>query len=273
MAYNADEGDLPLLSTRRPIHKNSQKTSHVRDLHILSVIVFLILMAYHGAQNLESSLDLAEGLGTTAMGVHYVSFTLCSFVATAIVRRFGSWTSIVLGTTGYWSFIASNLFPSWCTMVSAALYMGFTNAIFWVGEATFLTFAARSYAIECNQNEANALGHFNGEFWGAFASTQVVGNLLSLALLQPEKEGEGSSTKLLFAVYLGSMTIGLILSFFLSKQCDSEAGSVILPSAVPDSSVTKLLKSTFNPLLDSKMLLLIPLLVYSGLEQAFVWCA
>jgi hypothetical protein len=52
-----------------------------------------------------------------------------------------------------------------------------------------LTFAAKSHAAACNITEATAIGTFNGQFWGVFASNQVVGNLISLALLQFEKVG------------------------------------------------------------------------------------
>ncbi|KAH9327296.1 hypothetical protein KI387_007474, partial [Taxus chinensis] len=137
---------------------------------------------------------------------------------------------------------------------------------------TYLTFAARSHATECNLPEGTVLGNFNGEFWGAFASTQVIGNLLSLVLLKTETDATSTSrTTLLFAVFLGSMTLGTILAFFLSKQSSTKAGSGIHIGNDSQASVRNLLKATFVPLLDKRMLLLIPLLVYSGLQQAFVW--
>lgn len=273
----ATEDTSPLLPESSSVDENVEelhsKTSsrHLRDLHILSFTFLLIFLAYSAAQNLESSLNSDEDLGTTSLGILYLSFTVCSFIATPFVRRLGSKNSVILGTSGYWLFIASNLFPSWYTMVPASLYLGFTASIIWVGEGTYLTFAARSHAAECNLPEGNVLGNFNGEFWGIFASTQVIGNLLSLALLKTGTEGKGSGTTLLFIVFLGSMTLGTILGFFLDKQSGTKAGLTVQTSSGSHSSVGGLLKATFVPLLDKRMLLLIPLLVYSGLEQAFVW--
>ncbi|GLJ05035.1 hypothetical protein SUGI_0009810 [Cryptomeria japonica] len=247
------------------------KTSsrHLRDLHVLSFTFLFVFLAYSAAQNLQSSLHSDGNLGTTSLGILYTSFTVCSFIATPIVRRFGTKNSLVLGTSGYWLFIAANLYPLWYTMVPASLYLGFTASIIWVAEGTYLTSAARSHATECNLPEGTVLGNFNGEFWGAFASTQVIGNLLSLLLLKNGSEATSNSgTTLLFAVFLGSMTLGTILAFFLSKQSRSKAGLGIHSS---QASFGNLLRATFVPLLDKRMLLLIPLLAYSGLEQAFVW--
>lgn len=273
----ASEDLTPLLPESSSVDGHGKelhlKTSsrHLRGLHILSFTFLLVFLAYSAAQNLESSLNSDEDLGTTSLGILYLSFTVCSFIATPFVRRLGSKNSIILGTSGYWLFIASNLFPSWYTMVPASLYLGFTASVIWVGEGTYLTFAARSHAAECNLPEGTVLGNFNGEFWGIFASTQVIGNLLSLALLKTGTEGKGSATTLLFIVFLGSMTLGTILGFFLDKQSGTEAGLADQTSDGSHSSVGDLLKATFVPLLDKRMLLLIPLLVYSGLEQAFVW--
>ena len=54
-----------------------------------------------------------EDLGTTSLGILYVSFTFFSLVASMVVRGLGSKNALVLGTTGYWLFLAANLKPSW----------------------------------------------------------------------------------------------------------------------------------------------------------------
>uniref|UniRef100_A0A0D6R3Q3 UNC93-like protein 3 n=1 Tax=Araucaria cunninghamii TaxID=56994 RepID=A0A0D6R3Q3_ARACU len=218
MTMEAGNENVSLLSESSSIDGNApelqrlnfrSKTSsrHLRDLHILSFTFLFVFLAYAAAQNLESSVNSEKNLGTTSLGILYLSFTVCSFVATPIVRRLGSKNSLILGTSGYWLFIAANLFPSWYTMVPASLYLGFTASIIWVAEGTYLTFAARGHATECNLPEGAVLGNFNGEFWGMFASTQVIGNLLSLVLLKTGTEGKSTSgTTLLFAVFLGKFT-------------------------------------------------------------------
>ncbi|CAA3026646.1 UNC93 3 [Olea europaea subsp. europaea] len=137
-------------------------------------------------------------------------------------------------------------------------------------QGTYLTSTAHSYANDFNLHEGTVIGKFNGEFWGMFASHQLVGNLITLALLRDEKGGSTSGTTLLFIVFLCSMTLGTILMCFLSKRNGKE--EQMQDSRVTfSSSVVSLLKAMLNLLLDIRILLIIPLIAYSGLQQAFVW--
>ncbi|KAG0468094.1 hypothetical protein HPP92_017422 [Vanilla planifolia] len=240
--------------------------SHARDAHIMSFAFLFIFSAYGAAQNLQSTVNTEQGLGTTSMGILYISFTLFSVVASIVVRKLGSKTALVLGTTGYLLFIASNLKPSWYTMIPASVYLGFTASIIWVGQGTYLASAARSHAKDQHLHEGTIIGNFNGEFWGFFASTQVIGNLISLLLLKDGREGGApTGTGILFTVFLGCMLLGTILMCFLSKRDDNEDD---LPSY---ASFGSLLKSVTAPLQEARVLLIIPLFAYSGLQQAFVW--
>lgn len=245
-----------------------QTLNHGRDIHILSWAFLLIFLAYGAAQNLQSTLNTDGDLGTISLGILYTSFTVSSLFASSVVRKLGSKNALLLGTTGYWLYIAANLKPSWYTMVPASLYLGFGAAILWVGEGTYLTSTARSQANDHKLHEGTVIGHFNGEFWAIFASHQLVGNLLTLALLKDGAEGSTSGTTLLFTVFLGSMTLGTILMAFLKKR-DGEETEGQRDSSV--SFLVSLWKHVITPLCDRRLLLIVPLIAYSGLQQAFVW--
>ncbi|KAM0941317.1 putative Ion channel regulatory protein, UNC-93 [Dioscorea sansibarensis] len=243
-----------------------QLKNHVRDVRILSFAFLLIFSAYQAAQNLQSTVNTEGDLGTISMGILYISFTLFSLVASLIVRGMGSKRALVLGTTGYLLFIASNLKPSWHTMVPASVYLGFAGSIIWVGQGTYLTSAARSHTKDFHLHEGTVLGDFNGKFWAMFASTQVTGNLISLALLKSGKEGGSvNGTGLLFTIFLACMVLGIILMLFVSRRDDKEEGLPMRPS------FGSLLKSIIAPLMEIRLPLLIPLIAYSGLQQAFIW--
>ncbi|XP_057813742.2 UNC93-like protein 3 isoform X2 [Cryptomeria japonica] len=100
------------------------KTSshHLRDLHVLSFTFLFVFLAYSAAQNLQSSLHFDGNLGTMSLGILYTSFTVCSFIEAPVARRLGSKNSLVLGTSGYWLFIAANLYPLWKAQVTQALH-------------------------------------------------------------------------------------------------------------------------------------------------------
>ena len=70
---------------------------------------------------------------------------------------------------------------------------------------------------------------------------------------------------LLFLVFLGCTIISIVLMCLLSKREEKQDDS----SA--HSSFGAMLNDIVAPLKDRRMLLLIPLMAYSGLQQAFVW--
>ncbi|KAL6847365.1 hypothetical protein ACP4OV_023218 [Aristida adscensionis] len=240
--------------------------SHAADAHVLSAAFLFVFSAYSALQNLESSVNTEDDLGTVSMGVLYTSFTLFAVAASPVVTWLGPKRALVVSTSGYVLFILSNLVPTWYTMVPASLYLGFTASIIWVGQGTYLTSAALSHARENNLPEGPTLGSFNGEFWGTFASTQVIGNLISLALLRNGKDGGSVTGKnLLFVVFLACMIVGIVLMCLLSKRDEKR------DNATTHSSFGAMLKYIIAPLKDWRMLLIIPLIAYSGLQQAFVW--
>ncbi|XP_021973274.1 UNC93-like protein 3 [Helianthus annuus] len=253
------------------IQAENQTVNHGRDIHILSWAFLLIFLAYGAAQNLQSTLNTDGDLGTISLGILYTSFTVSSLFASSVVRKLGSKNALLLGTTGYWLYIAANLKPSWYTMVPASLYLGFAAAILWVGEGTYLTATARSQANDHKLHEGTVIGHFNGEFWGIFASHQLVGNLLTLALLKDGAEGSTSGTTLLFTVFLGSMTLGTVLMSFLKKRDGEETEGDRDSSPGLYTLLASLWNQIITPLCDVRMLLIVPLIAFSGLQQAFVW--
>uniref|UniRef100_A0A1J3IUL9 UNC93-like protein 3 n=1 Tax=Noccaea caerulescens TaxID=107243 RepID=A0A1J3IUL9_NOCCA len=266
MDYRGDE-EAPLVSSED--EKLRAGKSYTRDVHILSISFLLIFLAYGAAQNLETTVN--KDLGTISLGILYVSFMFCSMVASLVVRLMGSKNALVLGTTGYWLFVAANLKPTWFTMVPASLYLGFAASIIWVGQGTYLTSIARRHAKDHGVHEGSVIGAFNGEFWAMFACHQLFGNLITLGLLKDGEEGSTSGTTLLLLVFLLSMTLGTMLMFFIRK-IDGEDGKEPVGSSVGVvDSLVSLPRMIITPLLDIRMLLIVPLLAYSGLQQAFVW--
>ncbi|KAF7804557.1 UNC93-like protein 3 [Senna tora] len=247
--------------------------NYTKDVHILSWAFLLIFLAYGAAQNLQSTLNTEQNLGTTSLGILYLSFTFFSMVSSLMVRLLGSNNALVIGTTGYWIFVAANLKPSWYTMVPASLYLGFSASIIWVAQGTYLTSIARDHARDYNLHEGAVIGDFNGTFWAMYALHQFVGNLLTFALLKNGKDGSTSGTTLLFIVFLCVMTLGTVQMCFLSKRSGNSKGESELSDAGVGvySSLRSLSKSLSSALSDVRMLLVIPLIAYSSLQQAFAW--
>ncbi|KAI3894996.1 hypothetical protein MKX03_028016 [Papaver bracteatum] len=99
-----------------------------------------------------------------------------------------------------------------------------------------------------------------------FFMMQFVGNLILLALLRDGKEGSTTGTTLLFMVFLGFMTLGSLLMCFLSKRDDDGRDRTTPKSSTFLDSVVSLWDLVVAPLVDKRMLLIIPLIAYSGLQ-------
>ncbi|XP_057438436.1 UNC93-like protein 3 isoform X1 [Lotus japonicus] len=249
------------------------KSHLMKDIHILSLAFLLIFLAYGAAQNLQSTLNTEQDLGTTSLGILYLSFTIFSVFASLVVRNLGSKNSLIIGTTGYLLYLAANLKPNWYTLVPSSLFLGFCASIIWVGQGTYLTSTARSHAKDNDLLEGAVIGDFNGEFWAVYALHQFIGSLISFALLSGGKEGSTNGGTLLFVVFLCVVAFGAILMCFLRKGIENSkreyehSGS----GASEHSSLKSLCRSLTSALSDVKMLLIIPLMAYSGLQKAFVW--
>ncbi|XP_019456320.1 PREDICTED: UNC93-like protein 3 [Lupinus angustifolius] len=267
-----DEETL-LVSDESPILQSPKTKSHTKDVHILSLAFLLIFLAYGAAQNLQSTLNTEEDLGTTSLGILYLSFTFFSVIASLVVRNLGSKNALIIGTSGYCLYVAANLKPNWYTLVPASLYLGFCASIIWVGQGTYLTSTARSHATDYELHEGAVIGNFNGEFWAVYALHQFIGNLITFALLSDGQAGSTNGTTLLFIVFLFVMSFGAILMCFLSKRAGNSKGENELLGADAGlyASLKSLSRSLTSALSDVRMLLIIPLIAYSGLQQAFVW--
>ncbi|KAG2272591.1 hypothetical protein Bca52824_067146 [Brassica carinata] len=106
-----NDEEAPLVLVSREDRKVGPGKSYTRDVHILSISFLLIFLAFGAAQNLETTIN--KELGTISLGILYVSFMFCSMVASLVVRLLGSKNALILGTSGYWLFVAANLKPSW----------------------------------------------------------------------------------------------------------------------------------------------------------------
>ncbi|KAB2035231.1 hypothetical protein ES319_D04G138100v1 [Gossypium barbadense] len=234
------------------ISERETPKSRTRDIHILSC-AFLVFLAYGAAQNLETTVNAVKSIKLRSLTLFFLWVlarklgngdswnTVCIFCGFLVVCIIGGLSTgvkecSVLGTTGYWLFIAANLKPT-C----------FNN----------MGWGARSYARDADLHEGTVIGQFNGEFWAMFA-------------LHQEGSTSGNRT-LLFIVFLCSMTLGTILMCFLHKVVDKEEKVSEDSSVRFCSAVTSTLKSVITPLLNLRMLLIIPLVAYSVLQQSFVW--
>lgn len=164
-------------------------------LLIMSIGFQLLFSVFNTAQNLAAQVltDLGFGnFGFYSLAVLYLTFSLCCFVATAIVNRCGERVCMVGGALCYTMYngcfilaAAPGQYPNndspffsagfikFFILISAAL-CGFGASILWVAQGRYIS------RIANNDNK----GTYNSIFWAFFMSTQIIGALLGALILE-----------------------------------------------------------------------------------------
>jgi hypothetical protein len=186
-------------------------------------------------------------------------------------------------------------------LLPGAVIEGLSTGLMWTAQGAFLTTIAIEYSNLINEPLEAVLSRFFGIFCMAFQSTQIWGNVISSAVLKEEILVTNSSTNnslhsppsfcgtddcpwdklggngtqpvdnipqwrvyTLISVYLGFTLIGLIITIFLMKPLNSEGPN--------DVNVGKQLLATLRLLVtDIRMALLVPMSIWTGMEQAVLF--
>lgn len=300
---------VPLIAGRHgPKHSSG---FYLTNLLHLSMSFFLVFTAFSGIQNIESSFIKVPHVGFVAIAVLYFVFTVSCLVTPALVSVLGARWSVTLAFICFVLFCVANVLVvghpdsaplAWGGLLSGGALVGIAASFLWTAQGTYMTSCAFHYARACGKPTKSALGLFSGLFWGIFQLTQISGNLLESLIFK-----KGSSPVPLFVVYLGCAGLGTLLAAFLRtvtvvdvKESDkddaSDDGDVdgALPgddmeAAKPRRSASfhmdssnrpdkkekpgfvELLLGTVRLWRNPKMVLLIPLLFLSGLEQGWVF--
>lgn len=107
--------------------------------------------AYQSMQNLQSSLNVVEGLGTAGLAVVYAALILSSLtLPPLVIGHLGCKWTIALCFLPYAIFMAANLYASWWTIMPAAALMGTAAAPLWAAKCTYLTNVAHRLASLSN---------------------------------------------------------------------------------------------------------------------------
>jgi len=237
----------------------SSSRKHFVNLVWLSFGFFLLFSAFNGTSNILTSLDPTVGFRTSA--ILYGAFCVGSLLfSTSFISLFGAKWSVLVGAVTYTTFQAANLSGAAHFMYPAGAVLGIGASILWAAQGSYVTIAAANFATAKGQPADTSQGIFQGTFFGIFQVNQVVGNLTSgfIFLYAGDK-----SSNILFYVFLAISGAGLITLTLLRPEIDQKED-------FREESPFSRIASVFKIHADWKMLMLIPVTYYNGLEQGFI---
>ncbi|KAK3761070.1 hypothetical protein RRG08_022474 [Elysia crispata] len=268
----------------------------LKNVFITCVAFTFLFTAFNSMANLQTSLNKEKGVGAWSMATIYISLILsCMFLPKFVIAQFGCKWAIPISMLGYILFMGSNMYAVIATMVPASIILGIGAAPLWSAQCTYFTQVGVWYAKITNRNKDAVINMFFGYFFLFFQSSQIWGNLISSLVFTPENDNStsdqlcgadfcpgdaeaenitdnfGQTSEKVYTVcgiYLGSAVLAaIIISLFLDPiTLDNDSGVEQGRKLSP-----KLLVATFKHLFTSPtQMLLIPITVYSGIEQAFI---
>ncbi|XP_071790200.1 protein unc-93 homolog A-like [Asterias amurensis] len=288
---------LGLTQTLSRLHSGSAIAwKHKRNVFVLSVAFLFNFTAYAALQNLQSSLNNKSGVASLA--VIYGSIIISCLFAPALIRVVGTKWTIAICVACYSVYTACNFYPEDYTLIPGGLVLGMAAAPLWTAQATYLTTSAISYADIKNEVPEVVINQFNGIFFFFFQSSQISGNLVASLVLYPyandssqplrnisncgiqscgssghhgndsdSMSGEISSppaktVTLLMCVYLACGLMSFLIVVFLLSKLHTPQGSFL-------ENTKSSLVATLHLLINPYIVMLIPLFMFSGMEQAF----
>ncbi len=81
------------------------------------------------------------------------------------------------------------MYPLYYTLVPAAFLLGFSMAVLWTAQATYLTNISACYAEISGKSLQNVVSKFNGLFFGIFGGAQIVGGIITATVLMKQDVG------------------------------------------------------------------------------------
>ncbi|XP_013165190.1 PREDICTED: UNC93-like protein [Papilio xuthus] len=155
-----------------------------RNILVLGFAFMVQFTAFHGAANLQSSVNSDAGAGTFTLAAIYFSLILSNiFLPAIVIKWLGCKWTVALSFIAYMPFIAAQFYPKLYTLVPAGLMVGFGGGPLWCAKCTYLAVVAEPYAKLSGVSADVLVVRFFGLFFMFYQMAQIWGNLVSSAIL------------------------------------------------------------------------------------------
>lgn len=301
-----DKPDGQFVKAGRSNLKPGERWRITKNILVIGLAFMVNFTAFMGATNLQSSINADQSLGTFTLASIYGSLIFSNiFLPALIISWLGCKWTISLSILAYVPLMAAQFYPKFYTMIPAGLLVGIGAAPLWCAKCTYLSVAAEAYAAVSDVATDVLVTRFFGLFFMFYQMAQVWGNLISSAVLSHGDEsvpanGTLNSTvvaevcganfcgaasaaadtpklerppeeriHLISGIYLGCMVLAsLIVAFGVDSLSRYDRNRI---SSSAGLSGVKLLAVTLKLLKEKCQLLILPIIMFIGAEQAFLF--
>ncbi|XP_047657254.1 protein unc-93 homolog A isoform X3 [Tachysurus fulvidraco] len=272
---------------------------NTKNVLVVSFGFLFLFTAYGGLQSLQSSLNAEEGMGVISLSVIYGTIILSSmFLPPIMIKNLGCKWTIFICMACYISYSFGNLFPGWPSLIATSTILGLGGSPLWSAKCTYLTITGNRQADKENKKGQDVINQYFGMFFLIFQSSAVWGNLMSSLIFQqdvsvaeiPEDRlkfcgaalcnenftttgnftrPEQNLVNILMGCYIGVGVLAMFLVAVFLDNIDGEEAKNFRKNIGSQNFCSTFL-ATFRLLRDKRLLMLIPLTMYSGFEQSFL---
>ncbi|KAJ8009050.1 hypothetical protein DPEC_G00084810 [Dallia pectoralis] len=270
---------------------------NMKNVLVVSIGFLSLFTAYGGLQSLQSSLNAEEGMGVTSLSVIYASIIVSSmFLPPILIKNIGCKWTIVAGMGCYVTYSIGNLYPGWYTLIPTSIILGMGGSPLWSAKCTLLTISGNLQAPKDNKKAADVINKYFGIFFLIFQSSAVWGNLMSSLIFgsatniteiseedlqfcgagvcvdiistnTTTKRPEQELVWTLVGSYIGVGVLAMFIVAVFLDNIDRDQAREFRGNREPFWNT---FLATFTLLKDKRLVILIPLTMYSGFEQSFL---
>lgn len=263
-----------------------------------------IFMAFNTTQSFQTSSD-HKSAGSTALGILYAALTVSNFVSSFLVVALGTKLAMCVGSLTYVAFVASNIHYEMIALYSVSALLGLGASVLWTAQGAYISACSVLHERAHGLPDGSTLGFFNGIFFSIFQVSNVAGSLLAALMFKLDVDVETVFIVMTAICGCGALTLTCIKD--PSKEIDAHDGYELPGGSAPPNVMDELTRnvsylpsdsSDSNLLLDSttgdderrstcrtilsvfeslrlllvpRMLVLVPIMIYSGLSQTFLF--
>lgn len=246
-------------------------------------------------QGLQSSINSSGGLGLITLSVLYGCLIVSCIYSPALVRLLGSRKTLLAGYTIFTCYTLANVYPRWYTLIPTAAVLGLMYGPVWASVNVHMTTVAIRYAPVLKKNAEDLVALSAGILFLIIGMMGLVGMLVTSTvlfrnnnstllenktawvLISPDNATQCTSTSaaelptaslyILIAFYIVFNVVSIVLTVLFVDNLDSSRRPPL--SDVCTVYLKKPFLNVVLTLFTLKMLFLVPMLLYSGIQVGF----